>query len=620
MDKTIFIIFLKIILIGKTVSQNLIKNESFEKHTSINCLYCHHVFEVFSATMPSWNNLNTNCAIICDVNYKKNSEEQSYVDCQFDKVMPHSGNTMMQLSYHPNCVDFDQATRGCAAYVASKLEKPLEIGKIYELSFWINILKPDDLEYVNHIGAMFYPLMPINKSGAMFEETPFTLDTIIYNQWYQVKWRIKPLCNLKCMAIGVFRHKNGPPVHGKDNKNLYYIDDIFLKEVVELQKKEEKSVINFCRSELPDKNALLEEIEGCNIYFDLGDSVLTSHFLLSLDSFVDRLNQQPTTSFSISGHTDNTGNQNLLLSNARIESVLNYLEKKHHINRCRFLKYNFGDELPVASNATESGRKQNRRVEVKQVNYDLSDVVYRNMLLEIFKQHKVKAFEYLNIWLLVAKDNQKLLMLNDPRIDVLKSDRRWSDIKGKVRNSYKVFKKPQLACTLDSLWAEDQRGRTLEKYIENLQAYLPSIDSTDKRWDVFFPFDTGKVYETNTQFRLEKVISIIDKNGWPKSSEVGKRASKAVVLILTHTDDTLTIARMLPKLESSCKDGESEWIYFVTLYDRYEVDRGKPQKYGTQNKIDPLDENHIELFPLVNPEMVNTWRSQLGLEPISGFK
>jgi outer membrane protein OmpA-like peptidoglycan-associated protein len=617
MSKSLFILI--VIFQCKGFSQNLIQNGSFEKHIDIKCLGCHQDSEKFSATISSWNNLKTNCSVICDYKYKKNSIEQNYVVCLFDKVMPHSGSTMMQLSYHPSCLDIN-GTRGCAAYVASKLELTLEIGKIYELSFWINILKPDDWEYVNHIGAMFYPNMPANMAGAMLEGTPFTLDTIIYNQWYQVKWKIKPICNLQCVAIGVFRDKAGPLVNYKDNDNIYYIDDVTLKEIVNLPNNEEKPLINFCRSELTDKNTLLEEIEGCKVYFELGDSVLTSQFLLSLDSFVVRLKQQPTTSFSISGHTDNTGNQNLLLSNARIESVLDYLEIKHHIKRCRFLKYNFGDELPVASNATELGRKQNRRVEIKQISYKLPDVIYRNMLLEIFKESKAKAFEYLNIWLLVAKDNQKLLMLNDPRIDFLKSDRRWSGIKDKVRNSYKVFKKPQLACTLDSLWAEDQRGRTLEKYIENLQAYLPSIDSTDKRWDVFFPFDTGKVYETNTQFRLEKVISIIDKNGWPKSSEVGKRASKAVVLILTHTDDTLTIARMLPKLENSCKEGESEWIYFVTLYDRYEVDRGKPQKYGTQYKIDPLDENHLELFPLVNPEMVNTWRSQLGLEPISGFK
>ncbi len=66
----------------------------------------------------------------------------------------------------------------------------------------------------------------------------------------------------------------------------------------------------------------------------------------------------------IEGHTDSVGDaeKNRTLSQARAESVLEYLVKKG-IARDRLLAKGFGPDKPVADNTTDEGRSKNRRVE-----------------------------------------------------------------------------------------------------------------------------------------------------------------------------------------------------------------------------------------------------------------
>jgi OmpA-OmpF porin, OOP family len=64
----------------------------------------------------------------------------------------------------------------------------------------------------------------------------------------------------------------------------------------------------------------------------------------------------------VRGHTDSTGSKphNQALSERRAESVMRYL-KEHGVTNSMTAK-GYGEELPIASNATASGRQQNRRV------------------------------------------------------------------------------------------------------------------------------------------------------------------------------------------------------------------------------------------------------------------
>lgn len=68
----------------------------------------------------------------------------------------------------------------------------------------------------------------------------------------------------------------------------------------------------------------------------------------------------------IGGHTDDRGfpNQNLDLSQRRADAVREYLISQG-VESARLEAHGYGQEHPVATNATVAGREQNRRVEFK---------------------------------------------------------------------------------------------------------------------------------------------------------------------------------------------------------------------------------------------------------------
>lgn len=84
-----------------------------------------------------------------------------------------------------------------------------------------------------------------------------------------------------------------------------------------------------------------------------------------LDQFAQGLGQQPGMEVNIVGYTDSTGNDaiNNPLSLARANSVRDYLSARGVPART-IRTEGRGSHEPIASNATEAGRAQNRRVEI----------------------------------------------------------------------------------------------------------------------------------------------------------------------------------------------------------------------------------------------------------------
>ena len=84
-----------------------------------------------------------------------------------------------------------------------------------------------------------------------------------------------------------------------------------------------------------------------------------------LDQFAQGLGQQPGMEVTIVGYTDSTGNDaiNNPLSVARAGSVRDYLAARGVPAR-GIRAEGRGSHDPIASNATEAGRAQNRRVEI----------------------------------------------------------------------------------------------------------------------------------------------------------------------------------------------------------------------------------------------------------------
>ena len=100
------------------------------------------------------------------------------------------------------------------------------------------------------------------------------------------------------------------------------------------------------------------------VQFDVGASSLKSESFPVLNQILDILKRYSEYGIAISGHTDATGDtyRNLDLSERRAQACYDYLIKKGVLaDRLSYVGY--GETRPIATNATDAGRRLNRRVE-----------------------------------------------------------------------------------------------------------------------------------------------------------------------------------------------------------------------------------------------------------------
>jgi OOP family OmpA-OmpF porin len=76
------------------------------------------------------------------------------------------------------------------------------------------------------------------------------------------------------------------------------------------------------------------------------------------------LKKYPQTSAVIEGHTDDVGTNeaNQRLSERRANAVVNYLVSNLHVDRSRLTPVGYGETRPIADNATDEGKRANRRI------------------------------------------------------------------------------------------------------------------------------------------------------------------------------------------------------------------------------------------------------------------
>jgi len=107
-----------------------------------------------------------------------------------------------------------------------------------------------------------------------------------------------------------------------------------------------------------------ETVKLNNIFFQTGKSTLTSDSYGELDKVVLLFKSYPNLEIEVAGHTDNVGSNdvNTKLSLARANAVKDYLTSEGvAVNKIKTKGY--GESKPVATNDTDEGRTQNRRVE-----------------------------------------------------------------------------------------------------------------------------------------------------------------------------------------------------------------------------------------------------------------
>ena len=101
------------------------------------------------------------------------------------------------------------------------------------------------------------------------------------------------------------------------------------------------------------------------LLFDFDSDVLRADARNNLSTFAKSLDKYPGTDVLIVGHTDNKGTDtyNASLSSRRAAAAENYLASQG-VTRTRLRSTGRGETEPMATNDTDAGRQQNRRVEV----------------------------------------------------------------------------------------------------------------------------------------------------------------------------------------------------------------------------------------------------------------
>jgi len=104
------------------------------------------------------------------------------------------------------------------------------------------------------------------------------------------------------------------------------------------------------------ERVLLARNTGFSAAHNLAIRQTTTDFYLALN---------PDVVLELQGNTDSVGTDayNLALGKRRADAVFNYMETKG-IEPNRLKQVSFGERKPVATNSTDAGRAQNRRVEL----------------------------------------------------------------------------------------------------------------------------------------------------------------------------------------------------------------------------------------------------------------
>jgi outer membrane protein OmpA-like peptidoglycan-associated protein len=130
-----------------------------------------------------------------------------------------------------------------------------------------------------------------------------------------------------------------------------------IKQVVEDQSGDERR---------EDTNADVKFALQAEVLFGKDSAKLSAEARARISSIADEIKTQNATKIRVFGFTDNLGSSahGDVLSKQRANAVEGVLDQELNDPNIVFEVRGYGEQYPISSNATESGRKKNRRVEV----------------------------------------------------------------------------------------------------------------------------------------------------------------------------------------------------------------------------------------------------------------
>jgi len=116
---------------------------------------------------------------------------------------------------------------------------------------------------------------------------------------------------------------------------------------------------------------------------------------------------------------------------------------------------------------------------------------------------------------------------------------------------------------------------------------------------------------------LVVIRRIIETRGWPGRSLVGEDGAQAAFLLVQHADAAPEFQkRCLPLIDAAFRAGEATGQDFALLTDRVLRADGKPQRYGTQVRV---ENGRLVVPPVEDEANLEPRRASVGLPPMKEY-
>ncbi len=270
-----------------------------------------------------------------------------------------------------------------------------------------------------------------------------------------------------------------------------------------------------------------------DIFFEHNKHELLEESYPELKKLYNYLVKHEDYKIEISGHTDNTGEDdyNLALSNIRAGAVMAWLEEEG-IDQRRMTAKGYGESMPIATNDTELGKQQNRRVEFKVVSKNFNP--FDNDLITIGGGSQIKGDE---------KENKNEPKLNIDKKEPKKEGKAIFQPKDRPTNALSAadFKKQ----TETALKKQDFHGVVMYSTLEKVE-YQSVHGKANLTYDVpnkattrFYIGSIAEQFTTVLALKLvqQKKIALTDRIGQylPNFPNVDYKKQITIGHLLSHT-------------------------------------------------------------------------------------
>lgn len=286
MKKYIFILFLSITHLHLH-AQNLVKDPSFEEY--VRCPQ-NIIQDISKFPLKNWN-----------IPTKGTTDYFNTCSHKLETTIPNNFNGY-QEARTGNGVIHSLNSINWIEYVQTELKESLIKNEEYYVEFWVS-LQENCMRSTNSLGAYFSPTEIMETKSAnplnvipQIKSKEFITDT---EKWVKIFGVFKAQGGEKYIIIGGFPTDKSDFIKMKRHYKKsagYYIDDVLVERV----KKDTVQTKQFA-SEL-NKPIILK-----NITFEFGKSQLKESSFAELNKLVTELNANPTYKITLSGHTDNIG-------------------------------------------------------------------------------------------------------------------------------------------------------------------------------------------------------------------------------------------------------------------------------------------------------------------------